>query len=106
MFHSPSPKQLVKAGCRLLLQTRRDVTVDVERGADRRVTQSFLDYLGVRALGQHQGSMSVPEVVEAECDTGLPDNKTPTVPQCMRVNWLSQIVRKHQVVILPVGASS
>ena len=66
-----------------LIEAVEEVTIRVECGPDRGVTEPFLDHLGVLALPYQQGGVGVPEVVRAKrlpdrrCDSRFPESPPP-----------------------------
>ena len=61
----PSAEKRVHPRGRLIPLLRQDMRVDVEGGADLRVTEILLHKFGVEPLGQEQRRTGMPEVMEA-----------------------------------------
>jgi hypothetical protein len=68
-----------------LVELRHQVTVSVERGLDRGVTQLRLDVLRVGAVGDQQAGIRVAEVVK-------PDAAEPGPPECRRELPVPEVV--------------
>jgi len=59
-------QERIHLGRRTALKGRQNVAVGVERQTDLAVAENLHDRSGVHALGQHEGSGRVPQVVEAD----------------------------------------
>jgi hypothetical protein len=55
----------IEAVCGGLIEAFEKVSVGVESGPDRSMSEALLDHLRVLALGDQEGDVRVPQVVEA-----------------------------------------
>lgn len=62
-------EHLIEEGGGLLLKPGHHVAIDVHGRRDRLVAQALLHDLGVDPLGEEQGCVGVPQVMEAEAFT-------------------------------------